>query len=248
MTFWQVLHTGIVHFGITGHENVVMSSSMDTQVAAIVCLISSAPLLRLFPLSALLFRRWLCRGSADTVENRCNNPKQWKICPVQRLNTSREYFHCKVLWTGRGPIKNFRDASKDLKDIHIKVEKGFTPFNCLHLFALKLASMGIVFICAWQALQGQMSMAFFRMFVLFSFVMFGSVENINDAAHTLGVVDSAMNKLEALENVNYIDQDGTDIKPATYDIEFRDVSFGYDSRIVSAWPELQNSKIAQQAS
>ena len=39
-------------------------------------------------------------------------------------------------------------------------------------------------------------------------------------------------KLEALENVNYIDQDGTDIKPATYDIEFRDVSFGYDSRIV----------------
>lgn len=56
-------------------------------------------------------------------------------------------------------IENFRNASKDLKDIHIKVEKGFTPFNCLHLFALKLASMGIVFICAWQALQGQMSMA-----------------------------------------------------------------------------------------
>ena len=46
-----------------------------------------------------------------------------------------------------------------------------------------------------------MSMAFFLMFVLFSFVMFGSVENINDAAHMLGVVDSAMNKLEALENV-----------------------------------------------
>ena len=50
-------------------------------------------------------------------------------------------------------IENFRNASKDLKDIHIKVEKGFTPFNCLHLFALKLASLGIVFICAWQALQ-----------------------------------------------------------------------------------------------
>lgn len=129
-------------------------------------------------------------------------------------------------------IENFRNASKELKDIHIKVEKGYTPFNCLHLFALKAASMGIVFICAWQALQGQMNMSFFLMFVLFSFVIFGSVENINDAAHTLGIVDSAMNKLEALENVNYIDQDGTDIKPATYDIEFRDVSFGYDSRIV----------------
>lgn len=119
-----------------------------------------------------------------------------------------------------------------MKDIHIKVEKGYTPYNCLHLFVLKLASMGIVLVCAWQALQGQMSISVFLMFVLFSFVLFGSVENINDAAHTLGVIDSAMNKLEALENVNYIDQDGTDIKPATYDIEFRDVSFGYDSRIV----------------
>ena len=95
-----------------------------------------------------------------------------------------------------------------MKNIHIKVEKGYTPFNCLHLFSLKLASMGIVFICAWQTLNGQMSLAYFLMFVLFSFVIFGSVENINDAAHMLGLIDSAMNKLEALENAEYIDQDG----------------------------------------
>ena len=128
--------------------------------------------------------------------------------------------------------QSFLSANKALKDIRIGIEKGFTPFNCLHLFALKLASMGIVFICAWQAAQGQMSMAFFLMFVLFSFVMFGSVENINDAAHLLGVIDSAMDKLEALENAEYIDQDGTDIKPTSYDIEFKDVSFGYDDRMV----------------
>lgn len=128
--------------------------------------------------------------------------------------------------------QSFRSANKALKDIRIGIEKGFTAFNCLHLFALKLASMGIVFICAWQAAQGQMSMAFFLMFVLFSFVMFGSVENINDAAHLLGVIDSAMDKLEALENAEYIDQDGTDIKPTSYDIEFKDVSFGYDDRMV----------------
>lgn len=128
--------------------------------------------------------------------------------------------------------QSFRSANKALKDIRIGIEKGFTPFNCLHLFALKLASMGIVFICAWQAAQGQMSMAFFLMFVLFSFVMFGSVENINDAVHLLGVIDSAMDKLEALENAEYIDQDGTDIKPTSYDIEFKDVSFGYDDRMV----------------
>ena len=129
-------------------------------------------------------------------------------------------------------IESFRKANTDLKNIHIKVEKGYTPFNCLHLFSLKLASMGIVFICAWQTLNGQMSLAYFLMFVLFSFVIFGSVENINDAAHMLGLIDSAMNKLEALENAEYIDQDGKDITPTSYDITFQDVSFGYDKRTV----------------
>ncbi len=129
-------------------------------------------------------------------------------------------------------IESFRKANKDLKNIHIKVEKDYTPFNCLHLFSLKLAFMGIVFICAWQTLNGQMSLAYFLMFVLFSFVIFGSVENINDAAHMLGLIDSAMNKLESLENAEYIDQDGKDITPASYDITFQDVSFGYDKRTV----------------
>ena len=131
-------------------------------------------------------------------------------------------------------IESFRKANTDLKNIHIKVEKGYTPFNCLHLFSLKLASMGIVFICAWQTLNGQMSLAYFLMFVLFSFVIFGSVENINDAAHMLGLIDSAMNKLEALENAEYIDQDGKDITPTSYDITFQDVSFGYDKAIFAA--------------
>lgn len=129
-------------------------------------------------------------------------------------------------------IQSFQQASKSLKDIHIRVEKGYTPYNCLHLFALKIASMGIVFVCAWQALQGQMNLSFLLMFVLFSFVIFGSVENISDAAHTLGIVDSAMNKLEALENAEYIDQNGTDITPSSYEIQFSNVSFGYDNRIV----------------
>ena len=72
----------------------------------------------------------------------------------------------------------------------------------------------------------------FLMFVLFSFVLFGSVENINDAAHTLGVIDSAMNKLDELRMQNILTKNGTNLKPTSYDIVFKDVSFGYDTRIV----------------
>ena len=124
-------------------------------------------------------------------------------------------------FVSRGMVVDFAVHQPDRED-------GGIPNPHFHV----LCPMGIVFICAWQTLNGQMSLAYFLMFVLFSFVIFGSVENINDAAHMLGLIDSAMNKLESLENAEYIDQDGKDITPASYDITFQDVSFGYDKRTV----------------
>lgn len=125
-------------------------------------------------------------------------------------------------------MDNFRAACRDLKGINIQIEKGFVPFNCLHLFALKLASIGLVLTSAWQTCQGKMEITIFLMFVLFSFVIFNGVENINDAAHVLGIADSALDKLEALENAAFIDQDGKDLTSLGYEIGFHDVSFGYE--------------------
>ena len=42
-----------------------------------------------------------------------------------------------------------------------------------------------------------------------------------------------MNNLESFAKIQeYIDQDGKDVTPASYDITFQDVSFGYDKRTV----------------
>lgn len=126
----------------------------------------------------------------------------------------------------------FRNACRELKDINIRIEKGFVPYNCLHLLALKLASVGLVFICAWQTYSGTMGLSTFLMFILFSFIIFGNVENINDAAHVLAIVDAAMDKLEHLEQADFIDEDGSDIVPASCEIQFNHVSFRYDNREV----------------
>lgn len=129
-------------------------------------------------------------------------------------------------------MESMKRSCRDLKDINIRIEIGFVPFNCLHLLALKAASIGLVLICAWQVLQGQISLPVFLVFVLFSFTIFGSVETVNDAAHVLGVVDSAMDKLEHLEQADYIDQEGREISLDSYDIQFKNVSFGYDKQMV----------------
>ena len=123
-------------------------------------------------------------------------------------------------------------AVRDSKNIHLKIEWGYLPGNALHLLALKCGSVGLALAAAMQGLRGEMSFSMMLMFLFFSFSIFASLEPISDSAHTLGVIDDAMNQLDALKAENFIDIGGKDIPLEHYDIEFKNVDFGYDSRQV----------------
>ena len=123
-------------------------------------------------------------------------------------------------------------AIEDSKRIHLKIEWGYLPGNALHLLALKCGSVGLAFAAAWMCLGGEMQLSMMLMFVFFSFSIFASLEPISDSAHTLGVIDDAMDQLDALQGENFIDADGRDIKLQHYDIAFQHVDFGYDARQV----------------
>lgn len=129
-------------------------------------------------------------------------------------------------------IQRFKDASRDNKDICIKNEFGFVPWNCLHLFFLKCAATALVLIAAWEVLHGGLNIAMLIMISMFSFSIFGSVENINDAAHVLSVIDSVMNRLDHIEQADFIDEGGKDLSLDHFDIRFDRVSFGYGKREV----------------
>ena len=123
-------------------------------------------------------------------------------------------------------------AVRDSKNIHLKIEWGYVPANALHLLALKCGSAGLALAAGLQFLRGDMGFSMMLMFVFFSFSIFSSLEPISDSAHTLGVIDDAMNQLEALQSENFIDADGKDIPLSHYDIAFHNVNFGYDTRQV----------------
>ena len=124
------------------------------------------------------------------------------------------------------------NAVRDSKRIHLKIEWGYIPGNALHLLALKCGSVGLALAAALQCLRGSMDFSMMLMFVFFSFSIFASLEPISDSAHTLGVIDDAMDQLDALQSENFIDADGRDISLSHYDIAFQNVNFGYDTRQV----------------
>ena len=129
-------------------------------------------------------------------------------------------------------MESVKTAARSSRNIHLKIEWGYLPGNALHLLALKCGSVGLALAAALQYLRGEMPLSLMLLFVFFSFSIFASLEPISDSAHTLGVINDAMDQLDALRAEHFIDADGRDIHPEHYDIRFDHVDFGYDSRKV----------------
>ena len=121
----------------------------------------------------------------------------------------------------------FRKACVEARKIALKIEWGFIPFNCLHLFALKLSGIVMIISVMAAGLSGNLSLPMVLVFSLLSLTVFHSLEPIADSAHILSVINNAMDQIEALSPDNYIDEDGKDISPSGYDIHFEQVQFSY---------------------
>lgn len=128
---------------------------------------------------------------------------------------------------GGASIQSIKEAVRENRDMRLKIEYGFTPANCGHLLALKTASVFLAASACMICFTGRMEMPVMLMFVFFSFGIFGSLEPVSDSAHVLGIINTAMDQIDALKEGNYIDRDGKDIALQNFGIEFSHVDFGY---------------------
>ncbi len=129
-------------------------------------------------------------------------------------------------------FNNIKNAISESKKIHLKIEWGFIPSNCLHLLALKFGSIVLAGATCILGFKGKMDITTMLAFILFSFNIFGSIEPISDSAHLLSVMDDAMNQLKKMKKQTYLDENSSDISLSSFDINFKNVDFSYDSRKV----------------
>ena len=124
-------------------------------------------------------------------------------------------------------MDSMKKACMDSRDINLKIEWGYIPYNALHLLALKTASVCIVISAFYLGFSGQLDFTYMMIVILLSFHVFGSLEPIADCAHVLAVIDDALEHLDELTKESFIDADGQQIEIAHYDIEFQNVDFSY---------------------
>lgn len=198
-----------------------------------LCLLYINPAVSLIALAgAAVSFLFLLLVSRHSVKNAPVAAKAGRDLTSAVLEYARGLPVVKSFGQGGASMAAFSKACHDSRDICLTIEWGYTPANCLHLLALKIASAALAAAACYLGMTGEMTLSVMLMFVFFSFGIFAGLEPISDSAHVLGVIDNAMDQLEALQEGYFIDQDGREISLKKYDIEFRHVDFGYDSRRV----------------
>ena len=127
-------------------------------------------------------------------------------------------------------VQGIRKAYKNHKNVNIKIELENCPYNCLHQFVLKAASVGIIAVSAYLTYTRKMDVNIMLMMDMFSFVMFSQIEPLSNAIHVIEVVNKTLDKLEKIEKADIIDKGGQNIELKRHDIKFSDVCFSYDKK------------------
>ena len=241
--YFQQVNTGNILNSITTGLNSLENMGMrmvDTFVGGylnFLCiflfLLFFSPLVCLIALAgAALSFLFLLLVSRHSVKNAPVSAKAGRDLTGAVLEYARGLPVVKSFGQGGASMAAMKTACRDSRDICLKIEWGYTPANCLHLLALKTASVAMAGAAFYLGITGEMSFSYMLVFVFFSFSILSGLEPISDSAHILGVIDTTMNQLDALKEGNYIDKDGKEIPLSHYEIEFQHVDFGYDSRRV----------------
>lgn len=129
-------------------------------------------------------------------------------------------------------IREWQNACEKHKNINLDIEHGVVPNNCAHFLSLKIASVILLLAAGTFTIQGNMETSMFLLVAMFAFMIYGAVENMSDSVYMLGLIDTSMDKLSEIEQTGLIDESGRDFSITAYDIDFKNVSFGYGDKEV----------------
>lgn len=200
-------------------------------IVIFICLLVMNPLVALIALAAVLLSfLFLLVISSYSAKNAPVEAEANRDLTAAAIEYARGLTIVKSFGQDGASMDAMNKAIEDSKKIHLKIEWGFVPANCMHLFVLKAGSVALALSAFLLCMKGEMNISTMLMFVFFSFGIFASVEPISDSAHTLSVINDAMDELDALKEDHFMDENGRDIALTNHDIAFSHVDFGYDER------------------
>lgn len=154
------------------------------------------------------------------------------------VGTTLEYIQ------GMGIVKSFnlggksnqkmKQAIEESRARNTKLETVFGPYGMVQLFVLRLASVAIMFCSILFYLQGSMTLVYCLLMCVASFLIFSELEAAGGKSFALRLIESSIDKVNAIDDTPVMDLSGKDIAPKDTTIELQNVGFSYgDHRILN---------------
>lgn len=94
----------------------------------------------------------------------------------------------------------------------------------------KITGCVMMFTAAAMYLAGNISISYCLMFIVCSFLVYSEMEQMGDGAFLARKIITELDRLEAVTDMPKMDTTNKELSPKNYDIELKDISFGYDKR------------------
>lgn len=143
---------------------------------------------------------------------------------------------------GMSVVKAFNlDSEKNKKvdkaidkscDKNMTLEKAMTPYIALQQTVLNLFSVLIMLAAIMLYLNGAMSLVNCLMMQIVSFIVYEHLKSAGSGTAMLRLTETSIDRANDIDAVPIMDEGGKSITPTKHDIEFEDVSFAYEKRLV----------------
>lgn len=142
---------------------------------------------------------------------------------------------------GISVIKSFNMEEKNLSGIEVTydktadasyaLERAFAPMNVAYSMVFRVTACAVMLAAQFFTLHGEMDFPTLAVVLIASFSIFTPVEVMGQLTPMIRSMEASLDRVDQIKREKDIDDGGRDMKPAAFDIEFKDVSFSYDQGV-----------------
>lgn len=115
---------------------------------------------------------------------------------------------------------------------NLRFERTFTRLTACYSYLFKIAACTIIGIACYLFIGGSLPLTSALTILISSFVMYTYIEGVGGTASMLELIHQDLARIEEIKSAPVLDENGADIRPKDFGIEFKDVCFSYGANSI----------------
>lgn len=221
---------------VTELEQYSMLAVMDLTGGVLMTLVMMVYFLFFEPVFALITLAGLCVGMLvlHLIQKEAGRHTPKVLAAQENMTTQAlEYIRgisvLRAFSQTEGSEEEVYGAFEQKRQADLAQEYASLPLLKIYQAVYKLTGCFMMFMAAALFLGEKISLSYCLMFIVSSFIVYSEMEQMGDGAFLAKKITTELNRLEAVTNMPEMDKSNRELKPESFDIELKNVSFSYET-------------------